>query len=389
MKASAIICEYNPFHNGHKHQIDCIKAHSDNAVVAIMSGNFTQRGDVAIIDKFSRGKIAVENGADLVIELPTVYASSGAESFARGGVQLAKALGCTEKLCFSTEETNTDLLLKTAEAFKNPNLNDEIKKNMKRGNYYPQAVEMAFETIYSKSLAQVITQPNNVLAVEYIKMLEGTDIKPFILERIGTGHHEHICRGNITSGSNLRKMILHNNEDVNKYMPKISHKVFKNPASIYNLEKAVLFKLRTMNVDDFAKLPDVTEGLENRIYEAVRKATSLEELLTIIKTKRYTLARLRRIIICALLGIKSHMTKEDVPYIRVLAFNEKGQELMKEIKLKGTLPLITNVADGYKNLNEKGKEIFNIDLLASDIYSLATDNIEPCGKDFTNGIIKK
>lgn len=389
MKASAVICEYNPFHNGHKHQIDCIKAENNNAVVAIMSGNFTQRGDVAIIDKFSRGKIAVENGADLVIELPTVYASSGAESFARGGVQLAKALGCTEKLCFSTEETNTDLLLKTAEAFKNPELNDEIKKNMRLGNYYPQAVEMAFETIYSKSLAQVIKKPNNVLAVEYIKMLEGTDIKPFILERIGTGHDEHICRGNITSGSNLRKMILHNNDDVYKYMPEVSPEVFKSPATIYNLEKAVLFKLRTMTVDDFAKLPDVTEGLENRIYEAVRKATSLEEMLTMIKTKRYTLARLRRIIICALLGIKSNMAKEDVPYIRVLAFNEKGQELMKEIKSKSTLPLITNVADGYKNLNEKGKEIFNIDLLASDIYSLATENIEPCGKDFTNGIIRK
>ncbi len=388
MKASAIICEYNPFHNGHKHQIDCIKENSDNAVVAIMSGNFTQRGDIAIIDKFQRSKIAVETGVDLVVELPTVYATSGAESFARGGVQLADALGCTKKLCFSTEESNTDLLRKVAEAFENPKLNDEIKKNMILGNYYPQAVERAFETIYSKRFAEVVNKPNNTLAVEYIKILKNTNIEPFITERIGTGHDETVCNGDITSGSNLRKMILEGNEDIYKYIPKVNGEIFNNPACIYNLEKAVLLKLRTMSIDDISQLPDVTEGLENRIYNAVRKAVSLDELLTAVKTKRYTLARLRRIIICALLGIKAHMPKEAVPYIRVLAFNKKGQELMKDIKFKGSLPLITNVAEGYNNLNEKAKEIFKIDLLASDIYSLATNNIEPCGKDFTNGVIK-
>lgn len=388
MKASAVICEYNPFHNGHKYQIDCIKENSDNAVVAIMSGNFTQRGDIAIIDKFQRGEIAVKNGIDLVVELPVVYASSGAESFARGGVQLANALGCTEKLCFSTEESNIDLLIKVVDAFENPQLNDEIKKNMKLGNYYPQAVERAFETIYSPKFAEVVKKPNNTLAVEYIKMLKNTDIEPFITKRIGTEHDEANCIGDTASGSHLRKMILQGDEDVYKYMPKVNGEIFSNPASVKNLEKAVLLKLRTMSIDDISQLPDVTEGLENRIFNAVSKAVSLDELLTAVKTKRYTLARIRRIIICALLGIKAHMPKETVPYIRVLAFNKKGQELMKDIKFKGSLPLITNVAEGYKNLNEKAKEIFKIDLLASDIYSLATKKIEPCGKDFTKGFIK-
>jgi predicted nucleotidyltransferase len=386
MKVSAIICEYNPFHNGHKHQLNCIKAQSNNPIVAIMSGNFTQRGDVAIVDKFTRAENAIKNGVDLVIELPTVYASSGAESFARGGVQITDALSCTEQLCFSAEDSNKELLIKVADAFENPEFNNEIKKNMKLGNYYPQAVAMAFESIYSKELADIVSKPNNTLGIEYIKMLKKTNIKPFIIQRIGTGHDEKQCNGNITSASNLRHMILNNGKNPDNYVPIYSGDEYEHPASIKNLEKVILYKLRTMSKTDLQMLPDVTEGLENRLYEFIRKSSNIDELLNSVKTKRYTLARLRRIVISALLGITKDMAKSDVPYIRVLAFNSKGAEVLTEIKKGQRLPLITNVADGYKSLNDRAKRIFDIDLLASDIYSLATDSIQPCGKEFTKAL---
>ncbi|MCH5303716.1 MAG: nucleotidyltransferase [Ruminococcus sp.] len=386
MRTNAIICEYNPFHNGHKYQIENIKKHSDNAITAIMSGSFTQRGDIAIIDKFKRAEVAIKNGVDLVVELPTVYACSSANCFAKAGVRIAGAIGCTDELCFSVEDYNPELLIEVAEKFEEEDFNEEIKLNMQNGDYYPQAVEKAFKKLYSNELSDIVTKPNNILAIEYLKALKGTDIKPYIIERVGIGHDSSECTENMASASNIRKMIL-KGEKTESFIPKPTPD-FSYPADIKRLEKIILYKLRTMTANDFAELSDVSEGLENRILNSVRNSNSVEEIIDDIKTKRYTHARIRRIIIGALLNIKADMPKRNVPYLRVLAFNEKGEKLLSEIKKSGNLPLITNVSDGYKSLDENAREIFDIDLLASDIYSLATDKISKCREDFTKAIIK-
>lgn len=386
MQTNAIICEYNPFHNGHKYQIEKIKSVSRNPVTAIMSGAFTQRGDVAVFDKFTRAKYAVHNGADLVIELPTVYACSSAESFARGGVQIAEGLGCTENLCFSVEEDNPELLLKAREFFNDEKFNFAVKDEMNSGQYYPRAVENAFKTL-APELAEIVTKPNNILALEYLKALKNTDIKPMIIKRKGTSHDSEEISGSFTSAGNIRNMIL-NGLKYESFIPEKTD--FPCPADIKKLEKIILYRLRTMTKEEIKNLPDVTEGLENRIYNSIRSYNSVEEILSDVKTKRYTLSRLRRILIYALLGITKDALKREAPYLRVLAFNETGAKLLGEIKKSGTLPIITNVADGYKNLSSEAKKIFDIDLKASDIYSLATDEIRKCGEDFTRAVgIKK
>lgn len=385
MKTNAVICEYNPFHNGHKYQIEKIKEHSKNPVTAIMSGNFTQRGDIAVFDKFKRAKTAVENGIDLVIELPTVYACSSAGSFARAGVQIADSLGCTDELCFSVEEDDRELLIEVSKKLDEKDFNNEVRLFMQNGGYYPQVVEKALEKLYSKNLANVVTKPNNILAIEYIRALKDTNIKPYIIKRTGSEHDSNDCKQNIACAGYIRKLIL-SGENAERFIPKQNS--FCTPADINKLEKIIIYKLRTMTAEDFSNLSDVSEGLENRIFNSVREFNSLEEIISSIKTKRYTRARIRRILINALLNIKSEMSKQSVPYLRVLAFNENGEKLLGEIKKSGKLPLITNVANGYKNLSGNAKKIFDTDLLASDIYSLATDSITKCGADFTNEILK-
>ncbi len=385
MRINAVICEYNPFHNGHKYQLEKIKKNNNLPIAAIMSGNFTQRGDVAIADKFTRAETAVHNGADLVIELPAVFACSTAESFAEAGVKIAEALGCTENLCFSAEEDDPELLIKAAELFNDETFNLEVKALMKEGLYYPLAVEKAFKKT-APGLAEAVATPNNILAVEYLKALSGTNIKPMIIKRKGSIHDSDIISENISSASNIRRMIL-SGENFKSLVPE-NASGFPFPADIEKLEKTILYKLRTMSPDEFNDLPEVSEGLHNRIYSAVRDYNSVKEIIDAVKTKRYTHARIRRTIIHALLGISKEEIKREVPYIRALAFNETGATILSEIKKAGGLPLITNVADGYKALDENARRIFDIDLKASDIYSLATDKTTPCGIDFTRALKK-
>lgn len=384
MRVNAIICEYNPFHNGHRFQIEKIRKKSNNPIVAIMSGNFTQRGDVAIADKFTRAETAVKNGVDLVLELPTVFACSSAKNFSRAGVNIANALGCTENLCFSVEDDDFNSLKEISEAFEDKAFNAELNRLMKEGSYYPQAVELTLNKLYSNRLGEIIKKPNNILAVEYINALKNTDIKPLVIKRAGAGHDSDLTFNNFSSASNIRDMIL-SGRDCSPYIPENSP-AFSDPADIKKLEKIIIYKLRAMDKEEIKNLPDVSEGLHNRIYNSVRNYNSLDEILANIKTKRYTLARIRRIIISSLLNITKYELKREVSYLRVLAFNEKGAEILSGIKKNGKLPLITNVADGYKNLDAETKKIFEIDLLASDIYSLATDRIKECGEDFIRPI---
>ena len=345
-----IICEFNPFHKGHKYLIDSVKG-KDDCVICAMSGNFVQRGEFAVYDKFTRAKTAVENGADLVIEIPTVFALRSAQGFAQAGVALLEGTGVCEGLAFGAECADTKELKRVAEMIKSKA--DEIKEELKKGISYPAARQNIINS-------PLLETPNNILAVEYVSC---TKLKTVAVERIGKGHDSD---DNEYSASEIRKHL-----DENEI------------SSIKNCERAVLYKLRNMKAEDFARIEDVSEGLENRIAEAVKTATTLDELYELIKTKRYTHSRIRRIILRAYLGIEK--VPEKPQYIRVLAFNEKGRDLLAQIKKSSALPVIVKYSDA-KALGGEILESVEQEFRLTDVYNLGYKNIKPCNTEQTNKV---
>ena len=361
MKIAAIICEFNPFHNGHKYLIDKVKSEHADCVVAVMSGNFVQRGDVAITDKFQRAKAALLNGCDLVVELPTVFALSSAAKVAQGGVHIADALGA-DILCFGAENDDTKKLIELSRIFESDDLNAKIKEYLSNGEYYPKAVSLAVKELYSDEYADILSGANNTLGIEYIKALKSTTISPVAIKRNGTDHDSDVVTQDIASATYIRKLISENNEYACYAAMDVEYHT-----DIQKLETAILYKLRTMTKEQLEALPDVNEGLHNRIFECCRNSNSLSELYNNLKTKRYTLARLRRIVMCALLDITKDMQQNDVQYVRVLAMNSVGSKLLSGCKL----PLMCKYPQDYNKLSDIGKAMFDIDVKATDVFSLS------------------
>lgn len=350
---TGIICEFNPFHSGHKYLIDSIK--SDGAVICVMSGNFVQRGEFAIYDKFKRCDKALENGADIVIELPCAYSLMSAEGFANAGVTLLEKTGIVDEIAFGTECDDINRLKKTAN--KIDESHELIKTEMKKGLSYP----VARKNVISDDL---LDTPNNILAIEYLRH---TSLPAKAVRRIGKGHDTN---DELYSASAIRKKL--NQGEI---------------CTIKNCEKAILARLRVMSAEDFAQIEDVNEGLENRIYNAVRQSASVEDIYKLIKTKRYTLSRIRRIILKAYLGI----TKEysfDVPYIRILGFNSKGKELLPILKKNAKLPIISKYSD-IQRLDNNSKKLFELECRCTDLYNLGYKNPLPCGTEQRSKIIIK
>ena len=376
--AVAVVSEFNPFHNGHKYLIESAKKITNEYVIAVMSGSFTQRGEVALTDKFTRAKTALQNGADLVVELPTVYAVSNAQRFASCGVSIAKSFDCVNYLAFGCESDNIELLQKASTSINDERVKALINEEMKNGNYYPRAVENSVRKVFGDETADVLTSPNNILAVEYIRNLNDK-IKPLPIKRKGVEHDSDVTTENIASASQIRSL-LRSQKSALDFLPEI-------PTDITfpeNLERITLYKLRSMSAEDIALLPDVNEGLENRIAEAVQKHNSLEELISTVKTKRYTHARLRRIMTCALLDISEKMQSTPANYVRVLGFTENGAQLLKGCNFE----VVTSVAKTLKAHNDNTSEFIKKDILATDISALAYDNIKPSKADYYHGIIK-
>ena len=374
MKA-AVICEFNPFHNGHKFLFENIKSRYRCDVVCIMSGNFVQRGDIAVTDKYARTRIALENGADMVAELPTVYAVSSAKIFAENGVRLAHALGC-DTLSFGAENT-LDELKDVALALNTDAVQTSIKENMKNGSYYPRALENALKKESGAKAAEVIKKPNNILALEYIRACEKYAVSPIAFERVGTSHDSDIITGNIASASKIRDMIK-NGEDISAFSPMI----VKNPVFLNRLESAILYALKTKSEDDLARLAEVSEGLHHRIFEIAHEYNSFEEILKNLKTKRYTMARLRRILIYALLSVSADMQNSPVPYVRVLGVRSDKTELITA----NNLPIIADVRREYDELKNSSKEIFDVDIRATEAMNIAKGT--DAQNEFSVGLIK-
>lgn len=375
--AVGVICEFNPFHNGHRYLLETARKKIGEPVIVVISGSFTQRGEVAVTDKFSRAKTALQNGADLVLELPTVFAVANAERFAKCGTEILEAFDCMNYLAFGCETDDISLLLKASNAAQNDEVKKRIADKMKCGGYYPQAFESAVREVLGNETADVLKTPNNVLAVEYLRKLDRR-ISPLPIKRKGAQHDSLTADSDIASATLIRERLRCGREADEFYPQSVSDITFPE-----NLERAVLYRLRSMSAEEIAELPDVKEGLENRIFNAVRKYNSINEIISEIKTKRYTHARIRRIITSALLNITEEMQTRSACYARVLGFSSVGAELLKDCRL----PVITSVKSGLA-LGKDISEMLERDIFATDISALAYEIPKPCGADFTTPIVK-
>ena len=383
MKVSSLICEYNPFHNGHKYMLEKMRENGSGYIVACMSGNFTQRGEIAVFDKYSRAKTALENGVDLVIELPVTYACATAEKFSFGGIYILNSLGCVNEIYFGSECGDITALQNTVDILGSDNFSDDVKKYLSLGQTFAKARENAVREI-SEISAEILKSPNNILATEYIRALKSLNspISPRTIKREGSEHDSLTAVDNIASATLIRQMI-HTNSDFKKYVP------FTDIPDIHSsskLQTAFLYKLRTMSLEDFKNLPDISEGLENRLYNAVRNAVSVEEVLSLAKTKRYTLARLRRILLYAFLNINKNDCRILPQYIKILGFNGKGKNILRTMRETAQLPVVMRYSD-VKKLSHDARYIFSIENRCDDIYALSGENPLPCGSNMTNNII--
>ena len=376
--AVAVICEFNPFHNGHRFLLGKAKELTGEPVLAVMSGSFTQRGEVALCSKFERAEAALKSGANLVAELPAVYAVSCAERFARGGVNISKMFGCVNYLAFGCEDDDIDLLKTAAFAGENPEVNAIIAEQMNSGSYYPKAYEYAVRRVCGGEAADVLTKPNNILAVEYIRALRGTDIKPLPIKRVGAEHDSDGADGIYASASYIRKL-LRSGEGADGLLPYAPGEITYPE----KLDRALLYKLRNMNAEQLRALPEVGEGLENRILSAARKFGTAEEVIGEVKTKRYTRSRICRILTCALLGITEELQTKTAGYARVLGFTSEGEKMLKTCIGK----VITSAAKA-EDLGSDTAELLAADIRATDTAALAYEKVKPCGADYLTKIVK-
>lgn len=377
MNIFGIISEYNPFHMGHKHHIDQTRAllGEDSGVICVMSGNFVQRGEAAAFTKNARAECAVHGGADLVLELPLPWAISSAEGFARGAVGILNACGVVTHLSFGSESGNVELLDDIAKLLLKHELDAIIKDALAEGMSYAAARQTAAEKLAGRPLPEM-KSPNNILGIEYIKALydQRSAIKPVTVARIGAGHDQS-GGGDFPSASELR-MRLGRGESVLANMPAACARVLereihngRGPVMGGALDTAIISRLRMLPREVYEALPDGGEGLGLRLCRAARTEVSVDAVIASAATKRYALSRLRRMIMCAALGISSGAGEGTPPYIRVLAANEKGCAILKKMKERASLPIVTKPAE-INSLDAEARACFALESAATDLFTL-------------------
>lgn len=390
MKISAIICELNPLHSGHMALFSHGKRQFEG-LVCVLSGNFVQRGEPAILDKWARTRLALQAGADLVVELPLPWACAGAERFAAGGVALVRALGCVDTLLFGSEEPDVQRLWRLAEMLLSPAFSQALRQG-DEGEPFAARRERAIARLAGEESASLLRKPNCILGVEYCKAIlsQGGGLNAAAFPRLGAGHDLPDHQETILSSSQAREL-LRQGIDLTGRLPQPTLELWQTlaaqgrcPASLSRLETAILCKLRSMDALAFAALPDVSEGLEYRLYKAARQATTLEEFYTLAKSKRYSHARIRRLAMAAFLGLKAPLPPFP-PALRVLGMTPTGQKILRQAS--PTLPLALRAGD-FQRLGGESLHLFQWEARADDLYALALPSPIPCGKDYTQGIVK-
>lgn len=398
MNILGIITEYNPFHYGHLYHLQKAKRLIEaEGVICIMNGNFVQRGEPALINKWARAEMALNNGVDLVVELPLIYGIRSAEYFAQGAIELLNGSGLVTHLVFGSEAGKIEPLEKIAQILIDNHhcLEHKIKELLSAGIVYPKAREVALKELLTKksskldlSIEKTLTQPNNILGIEYLKALIKTNskIKPLTIKRKGSEYHNMQLDHKIASATAIRNIIIKKGTETAKdYLPINTFKLLKQeiqkgrgPVSTDNLTRIILSLLRTKSVDELLTYAEINNGLENRIIHAARNSGSYQQLIENIKTKAFTWTRIQRNLLHVLLNIKENdfnfIDEKRPQYLRVLGFNNNGRKLLSRIKACNSLPLVSKIANHIREIDTTTTNhmlrSLSYDLLASDIYSL-------------------
>lgn len=417
-KVLGIIAEYNPFHNGHLYHLETSKKITGcDYTVAIISGNFMQRGSTSVVDKWSKTKMALQNGVDLIIELPVLYSISSSENFADGAIKILNSLGIIDYLSFGSETPDIAVLDSIADILCNEpkDYKKLLATELDMGLSFPKARENALLDYIKNTntfendkpnfekYKKALSSPNNILGIEYLKALKkyNSSIKPICVNRFATDYNSSDLYGNIASATAIRELIKNNDfNSIKTVIPENSYSVLMDCINSGHIvpelncfEKEIIYTLRKMSIEEISNLPDVSEGLEFSIKKAANSCNNINEFLDIVKSKRYTITRLQRILLYALLDI----SKDDMQlskqvkktYVRVLGFNDNGKKLVSEIATKHPeLKLITSVKKFVDGNSDKDlKVLFDKDVFATDIYSLAFENNSLANLDFKNGVI--
>ncbi len=374
MEISAIICEYNPFHNGHKYLVENARKKGASHIIAIMSGNFVQRGETALFDKHERAKIACENGCDLVIELPLPFCCSSAENFSKGAISILNSTKIVNSLIFGSEIGDIEQLKECANASINLKDNEVVKVFLSQGLSYPNAVSKAISSIYGEELSEVFSSPNNTLGIEYIKalILSDSKIKPKTIFRKNAPHDSDVSKENFASASLLRKKIFAG-ESVEDLVPKESYFILENAINKKNISDfskySSIIKYKILSErKSLLDIADMDFELLERLYKGCESYDTIEEIITFTKSKKYTHARIRRVVLNILLGIKKSDLEIMPSFARILAFNEKGRELIPLIRKN--FPIDTSLAK-LSRVSATSKNQADFDKTATDIYSMS------------------
>ena len=386
MSGIGIIAEFNPLHTGHKRIVD--QAHTlADTVVCVISGNFVQRGDVAIIAKQQRAKFALLCGADIVAEMPVLWSMSTAQNFATAGVWQLYNLGC-DKIIFGSECGDIDALKSAADVLCSDNFFALATQKAKSGITFAAAREQAASELGVDFT--LLRNPNDNLGIEYISAAKRLNlpIEFHCVKRLGAQHDSLEIDGGYVSASFIRKELYKGNIGyTERFMPREIRGILTpdHIANIKRLENAILCSLRTKTADELKVLPDISEGLHNKIHLSARVATSLDELYNMIKSKRYTLARIRRLVLSAFLGFDSEFFMRTPPYVRVLGFGKQGEAHLKN--LAALIPIITRAAQ-IKMLESDSQKVFDTECRATDIYALSLGKPLECGSEQRMKLLK-
>lgn len=412
MRVLGLIVEYNPFHNGHLYHLEQAKSLCNaDYVLCVMSGNFIQRGEPAIVNKWARAKMALQCGVDLVLELPVPYAMSSAEFFAYGAVKILNDIGVVDYLCFGSETADVDtfniiadILINEPESYKNM-----LKQELAKGSSYPSSREAALKSFLSdkdiniSDFEAVIGSSNNILGIEYIKALKrlNSRITPLTIKRINNSYNSEEITGSISSATSIRKLIQTRSSELDMVLPanclNILEEEFnlgRGPIYSNAYELLILSGIRRMTKDDLRRLPYVSEGMENRIKDAAETSGTLDELMDKICTKRYTRTRVQRILTSIMTGLTSddfdNFNKFGGPqYARVLGLNKNGRQILSRMNKISSLPIITKAADFTNSCNPLLRRMLQIEAFATDMYVLGYQNPQhrKAGQEFTQNVI--
>ncbi len=405
-KVLGIISEYNPFHNGHLYHLEQSKKLSGcDYTVAVISGNFTQRGSTSLVDKWEKTRMALANGVDLVIELPVLYSISSAENFADGSIKILNSLGIVDTLSFGAETSDIAVLSKIADVLtvEPTEYKNILSHELKKGLSFPKARENALLMYLGdiRKYSGVLSSPNNILGIEYLKALKKykSNINPICIKRIESDYNSINFSNNIASATAIRNLVKNKSFDIIKdLVPESTYSILidnvQNGHIVEDLsifEKEIIYVLRKMSIEEISNLPDVSEGLEYSIKKAADSCNSIVELLNLVKSKRYTSTRIQRILLYALLGITKkdmQVSKTTKPYVRILGFNNFGKTLLSEIARNNPkLNIITSVKKFTdSNSNKNFNLLLNKDIFATNVYTIGFEYDSINNLDFKKGI---